>query len=106
MTQQTKRRLVKILPITAEVGTPEADVTVECIEREVHVDEVPGAVKTIVAYYVDVGDRPPSEALTLVNQVREAFKKGALAEDKSVHPVFIPAREGRPQSRVEVYDIE
>lgn len=66
------------------------------------------------AFYVDVGDLPPAEALAYVNRVRQQYRKkrfvnpttgklelsfDAAAPDEDF---FVPAREGRDSTRIDV----
>lgn len=66
------------------------------------------------AFYVDVGDLPPREAMAFVNKVRQQFKKrkfinpstgkmdlkwNSLAQDEDF---FVPVRKGTESTRIEV----
>lgn len=66
------------------------------------------------AFYVDVGDMPPAEALAYVNKVRQQYRKKRfvnpttgkleLSFDSAApdEDFFVPAREGRDSTRIDV----
>jgi len=66
------------------------------------------------AFYVDVGDLPPAEALAYVNRVRQQYRKKRfvnpttgkleLSFDSAApdEDFFVPAREGRDSTRIDV----
>lgn len=66
------------------------------------------------AFYVDVGNNPPAEALQLVNRVRQQYRKNRFINPSTnqldlrfdaitpIDDIFIPIREGVAGSKVEV----